>query len=489
MKKPVLFFVFGVLFFSLRANVTAYFNYGIFNVPSDKPFLETYLTIVGPSIKFKAVSDGYQGSVNVKVLITRASETVALNSYNLMSPIAKDSVNVSSFIDNQRYSLGNGTYVIEITLSDNNDPAKKSFSVKESFIINYPANRLSCSSIQLLESYSKSVQQSAITKCGFDLIPYNVNYFPESRNKLLFYFETYNTDTVLGKNQPFVYSYYVERKEDIVRPEGYAGFKKQTAAKVNPLLAQIDITKLESGNYYLVIELRDKNNILQQEKRYYFQRKNNIIQPIAYKDNRSVYEFFGEYNNADTLKMFVECLWPISSETEREWEINQAVKKDPVMMKKFIVDFWQKRTGDSLDPLQLWLTYYNQVKIANKEYKCGKQKGYYTDRGRVFLQYGKPDQRVVQPSEPYAYPYEIWQYYRIQDKTNNNFYTNKKFVFVNKNIADDCYQLIHSDMRGEVNNDRWRFEITKRQNDPNIDNTKPQTQMGNNYEDLYNNPR
>ena len=48
----------------------------------------------------------------------------------------------------------------------------------------------------------------------------------------------------------------------------------------------------------------------------------------------------------------------------------------------------------------------------------------------MYLQYGKPDQRVMQPSEPYSYPYEIWQWYRVMDKTNGMFYTNKKAVFV-----------------------------------------------------------
>lgn len=237
-----------------------------------------------------------------------------------------------------------------------------------------------------------------------------------------------------------------------------------------------------------MIELRDKNNKLQLEKRLYFQRNNPVQLTQEFKTKRSVYEFFGEYNNADTLKMFVESLWPISSSTERDWGINQAIKKDPEFMKNYIVDFWQKRAGDSLDPLQMWLSYYNQVTVANVEFKCGKQKGYFTDRGRVFLQYGKPDQRVIQPSEPYSYPYEIWQYYRIEDKSNGQFYTNKKFVFVNSNIADDCFKLIHSDMRGEINNPRWQYEVSKRRNDPNIDKTKPDPLIGNNVDGFFNNP-
>lgn len=489
MKKYVLIIVFGLFVFNLQASVTAYFSYGVFNVPAGTPFFETYLTIIGKSIKFKPIQNGFQGSVNVKLVITKSGQTVTTNNYNLLSPIDKDTIQKSSFIDNQRYSLPNGIYAIEITLTDNNDPVKKSFTSVENFTINFSSSTLSGSTIQLLQSYSKATQASCISKSGFDLIPYTINYFSDDQNKLMFYFESYLADSILGKNENFVYSYYVERKEDLIKPEGLSGFKKQTTSSVNPLLAQFDITKLETGNYFLVIELRDKNNILQLEKRLFFQRKNINFQPLVRKDSRTVYEFFGNYNNSDTLKMFVECLWPISSTVERDWAINQAIKKDPELMKKFIVDFWQKRTGDTLDPLQLWLSYYNQVKICNKEFKCGKQKGYYTDRGRVFLQYGKPDQRVLQPSEPYAYPYEIWQYYRVHDKTNDQFYSNKKFVFVNKNVADDCYQLIHSDLRGEVYNDKWQYEISKGQKSPNIDKTSPDPVMGNRAEDFFNNPR
>jgi len=491
MKKLFVAFVLGLFSFGLNANVTAYFSYGVFNVPNGTPFLETYITVLGKSVKYKAVTNGYQSSVNVKVLISKSGQNVAGNNYNLRSPIDKDTLHPSSFIDNQRYPLGNGVYVLEITLTDNNDPLKKSFTSKETFTIDFSPSTVSGSSIQFLQSFSKTTNISSISKSGYDLIPYTVNYFADDQDKLNFYFEAYRADTLLGNNEIFLYSYYIERKEDLVKPDGLTGFKKQNAAKVNPLLAQLDISKLETGNYYLVIELRDKDNKLQYEKRSYFQRKKVSLQAEGYvkKTTRTEYEFFGNYNNADTLKSFVECLWPISNTSERDWAINQSIKKDPELMKKFIVTFWQNRTGDSLDPLILWLSYYNQVKFANENFKCGKQNGYYTDRGRVFLQYGPPNQRSQQPSEPNAYPYEIWQYYRIQDKANGQFYTNKKFVFVNKNVADGCFKLIHSDMRGEVYYDKWQYEISKGPKSPNLDRNNPDPIMGSQSNDLFNNPR
>ena len=76
----------------------------------------------------------------------------------------------------------------------------------------------------------------------------------------------------------------------------------------------------------------------------------------------------------------------------------------------------------------------------------------------------------------------------MQDKANGMFYTNKKAVFVNKKIADDCYQVVHCDIKGEQYNDRWRYEVTKRENNPNPDATQPSTQPGNNANDFFNNP-
>jgi hypothetical protein len=130
------------------------------------------------------------------------------------------------------------------------------------------------------------------------------------------------------------------------------------------------------------------------------------------------------------------------------------------------------------------------VKETNAMFKCGKQKGYYTDRGRVYLQYGKPNQRNQVNSSPNTYPYEVWQYYRIYDKTNKHFFTNKKFVFVNFAIADDCYELLYSDVRGEKIDPNWKYRLVKRtQIQRNVDDNEPVKTYGNNFEDDFINPR
>lgn len=451
------------------------------------------MTIAGQSVQFKKVNGGFQSAVNIGIIITDANNKIVhAKKYNLNGPVFRDTMDIPAFIDTQRYPLANGSYTLELTVTDVNlDQAP--FKLTQVFKVKYDAYPIQWSSIELLESYKKTVTPNVLSKSGYDLIPYNINYYPETQNKLGFYFETYNTDTFFGKGKTLIYKYFIENNDNLKPVDPYAGFKKLQTAAVNPLLAQIDITDLPSGNYNLVIEIRDEKNIIQLQEKVFFQRK-NLYLPATYNSGNfkvnSIESFFEHVKSKDTLKIYLECLWPISDMKEREFQINQSLKADTTIMRNYLVKYWKDRAADSVNPMKLWMDYLKSVNEVAVLFKCGKQKGYYTDRGRVYLQYGKPNQRSVVANEPNTYPYEIWQYYRIIDKTNGQFFTNRKFIFVNKNIADDCYRLEHSDMKGETNNPRWQYEVLKHDNNgiQNPDNNSPNNSSSQ-ADDLFNSPR
>jgi GWxTD domain-containing protein len=478
------------------SQISAYFDSNIFNTPQNQPFVETHLTIVGKSLVAKDEGGFFQNSANIALVIYKDTGTipVKINKYNLHSPAFATPTTAPTFIDNQRYSLPNGTYRLELTLADNHNPALKPLVIKQTVKIKFDDKTIQSSDVQALESFKKTSLTTPLTKSGYELVPYSVNYYPETSNQLAFYMETYNTDKTLGANRPMVYHYYLELADKLIPLSTYGSFKKQLTSSINPLLAKIDITKLGTGNYNLVVELRDSANIMHVKQKYFFQRLNRNVDIAAlqvYSENKTVADYFGACNNVDTLKMFVECLWPIAGTTDKERIINQSIKKDPILMKNFVIDFWQRRAADTANPLKLWAAYYQNVQKVMALFKCGKQKGYYTDRGRVFLQYGPPSQRAVQLVENNTFPYEIWQYYSTVDAVNGFTSTNRKFVFVNKMLGDDCFMLVHSDMRGEINNPRWQFETSRRNYNgiANPDATKPQGTENNQFDDLYSNPR
>lgn len=84
--------------------------------------------------------------------------------------------------------------------------------------------------------------------------------------------------------------------------------------------------------------------------------------------------------------------------------------------------------------------------MATERYSNYTRKGWRTDRGRVFILYGKPDEVERHPSEGVIKPYEIWYYYQIENGV--------QFVFVDKNGFSD-YELVHSTKRGEFTDEGW----------------------------------
>src|SRR5690606_21034720 len=131
----------------------------------------------------------------------------------------------------------------------------------------------------------------------------------------------------------------------------------------------------------LVIELKSAENKTMLQKKYFFARLNKSVDIVAlqqYSENKTVHDYFGNCNNVDTLKMFVECLWPIANGLDKERIINQSLAKNPDVMKQFVIDFWQRRAADTANPLNMWANYYRQVQQVMVLFKCGKQKGYYT---------------------------------------------------------------------------------------------------------------
>jgi GWxTD domain-containing protein len=494
-SKTLLFLISWLSFLQFTsAQPIVYNSFASFNTPNNQPYLETCITLVGKSLLAKKINNQFQHSVNIAFTLFKDTTIVKANKYNLSGPLFSDSLRAPNFIDNQRYSLKNGVYEAYIIINDNHQATKKPLVIIQKIVVNFNTTELQSSTIQALESYKKTEKPGPLSKSGFDLMPYTVNYYPETTKELAFYVETYNTETSLGANKAFVYSYFIEKRDDGTVLGSYGAFKKQITKPINPLLAKMDISKLGTGDYNLVVQVKDENNTLKLENKYFFHRLNQALDIVQLqKSNEELNEqaYFGHCNNADTLKMFVECLWPIADGVDKERTINQSLKKDPELMKKFVIDFWTRRAADTANPVKLWGNYYKQVQKVMVLFKCGKQKGYYTDRGRVYLQYGPPDQRSQQANEVNTYPYEIWQYYRANDATNGQFFSNRRFVFVSRNLGDDCYSLVHSDMRGEVNNPRWQFEITRRSTNglQNPDNNVPAGTENNQFNEIYSNPR
>jgi hypothetical protein len=72
--------------------------------------------------------------------------------------------------------------------------------------------------------------------------------------------------------------------------------------------------------------------------------------------------------------------------------------------------------------------------------------GWHTDRGRIYILYGEPDEVERFPNSDNVKPYEIWHYHQIESGV--------MFIFVDRTGSED-YTLVHSTKRGEVQDSNW----------------------------------
>jgi GWxTD domain-containing protein len=477
--------IFCLLFTALSAaamakNLQARLAHGTFYAPGKGPYIETYLSVAGKSVVFAPLSNGkYQASIEVTIVMSQNDQVKYFDKYNLLSPEADDSVNTHfNFLDQQRIQLPNGKYKFELTIKDKNQGSKP-YNVSQDVNIDFHQNVVAISDIVLLEDYRQSSEETKIVKGGYELIPLVDNFFPETRNALKFYTEIYNTASVLS-NDGFVLSYFVETAENHQVLNSFSRLQRMQGKEVSAIIKDLDITELPSGNYNLVVEARNRNNELLASKQLFFQRSKPLsnIATTAEVGNT----FAGSITNADSLAEYIKYLRPISGSRDVQFADRQLESADLNTMQKYFYDFWQRK--DPANPAQAWLNYKAEVEKVNASYSTTNRKGYATDRGRVYLQYGPPNQISQNYNEPESYPYEIWHYYKLENQTN------RKFVFYNTDLSSNDYILLHSDAQGEPFDTQWQLRLKQRTETNNdYDRTNSRNTWGKKSDDLYRNPR
>ena len=493
MKKLLTFLLLGFIatqVFAQEKKVNAFISYGTFNITSEDstPYLETYITFDYNSLMYVKDADGqYEASINLTVIFKQGESIKNYDKYVVTSPKINDTTNLNGFfMDIQRYSLANGEYQMEVTIEDANNKIERPLKVSETVLIDFPEN-ICFSSIIALEDYKPSIGESANSKNGYDIIPMVMPYYPESINRLTFYAELYNVKKILGENEKYLLNTYLKTFESNTRIDNYFFIKRMNVKDTEVIINTIDISNLPTGNYYLVLEARDRNNEIIGYNEFFFQRSNSNYQidhtAMASIDPEKV--FSGNISNIDTIREYIRTLEAISSQIENEYAFNLIKSDDIRTMQQYFYSFWASR--NPLSPQIEWENYYVQVKRVNASFTAQRLKGYQTDRGIVFLKYGAPDRIVQNYFEPDAYPYEIWHYYTLANQRN------KKFVFMTKDIATNDFQLIHSDAVGEINNSRWTNEIYSRTStmyfDQGVDDPHHPNTYGDNAQDNFDNPR
>lgn len=467
--------------------LSALFGYSSFYmVGSDKPYIETYLKFNANTLNFvKDATDQYRATVEITLVIRKNDSLVFVKKYDLNSPYTNSDTNTNfTFLDLQRIALPNGIYDFELNMLDKASNEKPSV-YKDKILVFFQPEKPTLSNIQLMEKVSITQNENILSRNGYDMVPYFNDFIPIEITHLAPYIEIYNLNKELGTSSYSVY-YHIEQKETGKRLADYDTFISRPAAKdYDPIITNIDIQNLPSGNYDLVCEVRNLKQEVLLRKKLSFQRSNPAVTNELSMDEIVASSFVAQYTDEKQLDRIIDALYPIASAEEISTGRELAKHSDLVAKQTFLYRFWAAR--DAFNPEAKWNEYKTRLIYVDENFSYPKTPGYRTDRGRVYLQYGPPDhirdeknfvgakffqarKSTESSNEPvgltednighghiHYLPYQLWRY-----NTLPGDYANRVFIFWDK-FRSGYYQLLNSNARGELRTSDWERELSQRQ--------------------------
>lgn len=370
--------------------------------------------------------------------------------------------------DQYEYQLAADNYELEVVLYEQN---YKSDLFQYTDVVSVPErikDRAFLSEIQLLDTSVRSNTQTPYTRNGSLDLPSNTNYISEKESFIHFYYEVYHVQQ--NAEAPFVLKRFISWKPFAGAVPNFEMLDTLAFTDFQFAHHSFPVHDLLSGNYYLNIVLSDKNNYVLDKKCLFFQRystntKKIIADTTTIKNSTAATEknadsngithvldltatFVGKYSPAQVRAILKMML--LICDANEGITINGFLKKpDELYSKYFIYNFWEKR--DKQNPERAWKAYTERIKEVNRMFGGNGQAGYESDRGRIYIQYGKPNDRVIVNNESGALPYEIWQYYNTEKQQREGV-----FLFYKPGNSLGGYVLLHSTLVGETRNNNWR---------------------------------
>jgi len=416
----------------------------------DKQYIEVNLFLVGNTMTYKLIdSTQQQAAVEVLMLIKQGENIIQFEKYILNGPISKGQ---PDFLDLKRFVLPKGDYELEVKVKDVNKP-EETTDFKEEFSLDFSGEGLQQSDIQLLASFKQAKEENVFVKSGVQLEPLAFNFYNKRANRLIFYNEIYNADKAIG--QDYLVSYTVtEIVNDQLQKPISVGHKRKKAEPITVLLLQTDITELKSGNYELLVEVRNRENELISEKRTRFQRSNPYLQiesePVT---ENEIKDEFVQKLSEEQLTYSLRAIAVILNDSDGD-NINEMIRSQNIEAQKlYLFSYWAQQ--NPVKPYDAYLEYMAVAQAIDEKFDSGFGYGFETDRGYVYMKYGQPSDIVSDANDPSAPPYEVWSYNEFP-MTNQGLV---KFIFYNPSLSPGNYVMLHSTARGEVNNPSWLREM------------------------------
>jgi GWxTD domain-containing protein len=406
--------------------------------------VEVYYSVPRRGLTYVPDSAGHGGGADVTLWVTKKDSIVLADRW-LVPQTIRDTANAPrgmNLVGNYAFQLSAGEYLLKILVRDRHNPARRDSSTVRLPIAIVPTGAPAFSDIEFASSIRQSANPGAFTKNTLDVVPSVGGIFTEDQ-RCYYYAEAYNLLAGEDRGDFFLRA----TVQDAVGKEMIARERpKRRGGESSVLVDHFGVESLRSGTYLLHLTLLDtaRKQLATTARKFYVYNSKLGVDSTLLASGSSMP--LAEYMSMDESELDREFRWS----TYEAGDVEKGQYKSlggAEAKRKFLSDFWRKRYPGSREE------YLARVAYANQNFQVMTREGYRSDRGRVHITYGVPDDVERHPNETESRPYEIWSY--------NNIQGGVIFVFVLKNAGGD-YELVHSTHRNELHDENWdRVGITR----------------------------
>ncbi len=460
LRRAGIYLLLLVLPFNSKA-IDAVANYTIFYLKdkavkgSYTPYAEIYWQINPAKLNFN--NTDFSTRLQTDIVFRNDTGIVGGEHFILQTPKCRsvDEAYKQNIMELHRYMLPHGKIYVDLRITELGH-TDNIFTYNDSFTTGINGNVPFYSGIELVDTSYKDPNEKTFLRNDIAQIPLYLNYIDENRHHINYYAELYNSPS---SSEKLIQHTFISKHEADAAVMGLEHTDTIHGGDIIPITGYFDISALPSGNYYLNMILIAPGQPPICNTSVFFQRNNtNLVQKRETTaadtgiEKVTIFDISSTFVNKYTpaqLRAILKMIMPIGSPLEIN-AINAFLDRpDEMYMRYFIYNFWKARNDK--DPKKEWEIYTERVKEVNKIFGSGTRPGYETERGNVWLKYGKPDERIIVESEQGSLPYELWQYNHPGKQSSPGV-----FLFYRPGYMINDYLLLHSTVTGETRNAAWR---------------------------------
>lgn len=421
--------------------VVFYLDTASFRARGGQTYQEFYYQLPLSLLNFTPNQSGYQDTLIVTITIFDTLQQARIqDEWHAPFQVADQNAIAGQFWPDQfELVMQPGRYRLVMDIKELSSQKKGSaelwFTARD-----FSASNLQLSDIQFASQIARDSSNAKMTKNNLKVTPNPNRIFGKTLPLLYFYLEIYNLTYPQG-NEHYRVDYAIfDQNDGLVKQ--FPGITKLIKGPISLEASALPLAGLKEDYYFFKITITDIATGESHFRREQFWHKIYRSETTFEIPENNIFHYLSAMTEPELKQHFNILKYYMAPSQADLYE-----SLSPEVRLAFLVNFWQTLDPVPTSPDNEFLDEFQQrLQHANRNYTSGFKAGWRTDRGRIILKFGIPDEITRDEAPGSTRPFQDWFY---------NTKGGHHFIFLDEN-GFGHYRLIFSTEETEFTDPNWQ---------------------------------